>query len=121
MLRYLLSEGSMGIAIRYAAVTIPDSDAAAQDTLGSPPVEGGENGWWEMGFPQLPQEAEALLGLLGYGAGVEAPGEVLCQVNTEEFGALDDLHRGSINVKWTVISLCSPEVQSHVVDSTPVR
>uniref|UniRef100_A0A3P8QSG5 Sulfide:quinone oxidoreductase, mitochondrial n=1 Tax=Astatotilapia calliptera TaxID=8154 RepID=A0A3P8QSG5_ASTCA len=67
-----------------------------------------------MGFPQLPQEVEALLGLLGYGAGVEEPGEVLCQVNTKEFGALDNLHRGSINVKWTVISPCSPEFDNHL-------
>lgn len=60
-----------------------------------------------MGFSQLPQEVETLLGLLSYGAGVERPGVVLGQVGTKEFGGLDDLHRGSTDVKWTVISLCS--------------
>lgn len=34
-----------GIAIRCGAVTLPDSDAAAQDTLNIPSVEGSENGW----------------------------------------------------------------------------
>lgn len=72
-----------------------------------------------------------LLGLLSYEAGVEGPGEVFHQVTTKEFCALDDLHRGSIDVKCTVISLCSHEVdiqlfcfvhiQRQVVDSTPVQ
>lgn len=56
---------------------------------------------------QLPQEAETLLGLRSYGTIVEGPGEVLHQVDTKEPGALDNLHRGSIDVQWTVISPCS--------------
>lgn len=61
---------------------------------------------------------------------VEGPGEVLRQVDTKEFGALDDLHRGSNDVKWAVISPCSHEVNNHllcfvhiqrqIVDFTPV-
>lgn len=34
------------------------------------------------------------MGLLNYGAGIEEPREVLSQVDTKEFGALNDLYRG---------------------------
>ncbi|KAI4889251.1 hypothetical protein NFI96_006109 [Prochilodus magdalenae] len=60
--------------------------------------EGGEDGRWEMCLPQPSQEVETLLGFLGYGAGVEGPGEILCQVNSKELGALDDLHSGAVDV-----------------------
>lgn len=52
-----------------------------------------------MGFPQSLQSVEMLLGVLSYGTGVEGPGEILRQVESKEFGALDDLHRRYINVK----------------------
>lgn len=45
------------------------------------------------------QEVETLLAILSYGAGVKGSGEVLRQVNTKEFGSLDDPYRGSIDVK----------------------
>ncbi|KAK3516059.1 hypothetical protein QTP70_004014 [Hemibagrus guttatus] len=60
------------------------------------------------------QEVETLLGFLGDGAGVARPGEVLCQVNTEEFGALDDLNVGPVDVQWRMVTLCSPEVNNHL-------
>ncbi|KAI4904369.1 hypothetical protein NFI96_007938, partial [Prochilodus magdalenae] len=62
-----------GLAIRCGAVPKPGSDAAAQDALDGSSVEGGEDGRWEMCLPQPSQEVEALLGFLGYGAGVEGP------------------------------------------------
>ncbi|XP_016094930.1 60S ribosomal protein L30-like [Sinocyclocheilus grahami] len=51
---------------------------------------------------------------LGNGAGVEGPGKVLRQVNTKEFGVLDDLHQGAFDVQQGVIALCLPEIHSHL-------
>lgn len=68
-----------------------------------------------MGSPQPSQKAETLLGFLSYGACVVGPGEVLCHVNTKEFGPLDDLYKGSIDVKGTVVALWSPEVNFFVL------
>ncbi|KAI4898649.1 hypothetical protein NFI96_026010, partial [Prochilodus magdalenae] len=88
-----------GLAIDCGAVPKPGSDAAAQDALDGSSVEGGEDGRWEMCLPQPAQEVETLLGFLGYGAGVEGPGEILCQVNSKELGALDSLHNGAVDIK----------------------
>ncbi|KAI4887939.1 hypothetical protein NFI96_027093, partial [Prochilodus magdalenae] len=52
----------------------PSSDVTTQTS------EGGEDGRWEMCLPQASQEVETLVGFLGYGAGVEGPGGILCQV-----------------------------------------
>lgn len=54
-----------------------------------------------------------VLGFLSYEAGVEGPGEILHNVNRQESGAVDDLHRGSIDDQWRVM-LQSPEVNSHL-------
>ncbi|KAI4886706.1 hypothetical protein NFI96_021395 [Prochilodus magdalenae] len=82
---YMMNESYLkvkprGLAIRCGAVPKPGSDAAAQDALDGSSVEDGEDGRWEMCLPQPSQEVETLLGFLGYGAGVEGPGEILCQV-----------------------------------------
>lgn len=47
-----------------------------------------------------------LLGFLPYEAGVERPGEVLRQVDTKEFGLLDNLHGGAVNVQRQVVVMC---------------
>lgn len=73
-----------------------------------------ENRWWELGFPQFSKEAETLLGFLGNGAGVEGPSKVLHQVNTGEFGVLDNLHQGAFDDQQGVIALCLPEIHSHL-------
>ncbi|KAK3535966.1 hypothetical protein QTP70_022859 [Hemibagrus guttatus] len=110
----LLSRARQGLAIRHGAIPEPGSDAAAQDALDGPSVEGGQDKRWKMSLPQPSQEVETLLGLHGDGAGVERPGEVLRQVNTEEFGALDDLHFGPVDVHWRMVALCSPEVNNRL-------
>ncbi|KAK3532260.1 hypothetical protein QTP86_013900 [Hemibagrus guttatus] len=110
-----------GLAIRDGASPKPGSDAAAQDALDGPSVEHGQDWGREMGFPQPPQEVETLLGFLGDGAGVERPGEVLRQVDTEEFGALDDLHIGPVDVQWRVVTLCSPEVKNHLFSLVDIQ
>ena len=84
-----------------------------------------------MSFPQSPQDVEALLGFLGYGAGVEGPCEVLRDVDTEELCALDDFHSRAIDVQGGVVASHSSEVNNHlfsfvniqrqVVGSAPVR
>ena len=58
------------LTVQSGAVSEPGSDAANQEALYSPPLESGENGGWEVGFPQPSQEMETLLGLLHSGAGV---------------------------------------------------
>ncbi len=35
----------------------------------------------------------------------EAPGEVLCQMNTKEFGALYNLHRGAVDVQRKMVGM----------------
>ncbi|KAI4885857.1 hypothetical protein NFI96_023183, partial [Prochilodus magdalenae] len=71
-----------GLAFQYSVVPTPGSDAAAQDALDGSSVEGGEDGRWVVCLRQPSQEVETLLGSLGCGAGVEGPGEILCQVNS---------------------------------------
>ncbi|KAK3519516.1 hypothetical protein QTP70_033414 [Hemibagrus guttatus] len=66
-----------GLAIRDGAIPEPGSDAAAQDALDGPTVEGGQDERWKMSLPQPSQEVETLLGFLGDGAGVERPGSLL--------------------------------------------
>lgn len=50
------------------------------------------------GLSSIFVESRELLGFLADGAGFEGPGKVLHQVNTREFGALNDGHKGSINI-----------------------
>lgn len=51
-----------------------------------------------LGFLSLYRKQRLLLGFLHYGASVEGPGDVLHHINTKEFGALDDLHSGFIDM-----------------------
>ncbi|KAK3564778.1 hypothetical protein QTP86_026407 [Hemibagrus guttatus] len=50
-----------GLVIRHGAIPEPGSDAAAQDALDGPSVEGGQNERWKMSLPQPSQEVETLL------------------------------------------------------------
>ena len=52
-----------------------------------------------------------VLDSLGYGVGVEGPGEVLCDVDTKELGASDDLHSRASDVQWREVTSHSSEVQ----------
>lgn len=72
-----------GLASQGGTIRKPGGDAAAQDALNNPSVERGKDGWWELGFPQVSQEAEMMLGFLCNGAGIEGPGKL------KEFGVLD--------------------------------
>ncbi|KAK3571578.1 hypothetical protein QTP86_014149 [Hemibagrus guttatus] len=101
-----------GLAIQDGAIPKRGSNAAAQNALNGPSVESGQDGRREMSLPQPLQEVETLLGFLGDGAGVELPGEVLRQVNTKEFVALDGLHVGPVDVQWRMVTPCSPNVNN---------
>lgn len=48
-------------------------------------------------------------------AGVKRPSEVLHQMNTKEFGALDDVHRGAINIQQRVDVVCSSKFNNHLL------
>ncbi|KAK3566848.1 hypothetical protein QTP86_004547 [Hemibagrus guttatus] len=76
-----------GLAIRDDAIPEPGSDAAAQDALDGPSVEGGQDGRWKMSLPQPSQEVETLLGFPGDGAGVERPETMLSFVDDILSGA----------------------------------
>ena len=85
-----------------------------------------------MCFPQPPQKEEALVGLLDQRRGVEGPGEVLRDVDTQEFKAGDPFDLCSIDVNGSVSDRPSPPevhnkffglfgVQCQVVVGTPRR
>lgn len=73
---------------------MPSCDAATENALYTPSVECGEDWWVELCSPQSPQEEEMPMGFLGDKLGVEGPCQVLCDVNTKELRALDNLHLG---------------------------
>ena len=60
---------------------------------------------------------------------VHRPGEVVCDVHTQELGAADHLHRRVVDKKWSMAGLLLPEVdndlfgfvhiQDQVVFATP--
>ncbi|KAI4878000.1 hypothetical protein NFI96_012190, partial [Prochilodus magdalenae] len=104
-------ERRRGSAVR---LTVSGDDAAAQDALHSPSVEHGEDWRRKMRFPQSPQEVEALLGFLGYGAGVEGPREVLRDVDAEELCALDYFHSRAIDVQMGGVASHSSKVNNHL-------
>ena len=56
--------------VQTGAVTEPGNDAATKEALYCPSIESGENGGWEVGFPQPSQEVKTLLGFLHSGADV---------------------------------------------------
>lgn len=54
-----------------------------------------------------------LLCFLGRRGGVEGPGEIICQVNTNKFGALDNLHSCVLHLLWELDSMGLPEINNH--------
>lgn len=59
------------------------------------------------------QKIKPLLGLVLNGSIAMRKGEVICQVNTKEFGASNNLHLGPINAQWWVVPLGRPEFKDH--------
>ncbi len=68
-------------------LAIPHSDAASQDALDGASVEGAHDGGRGSGSSEFAEEVETLLCFLGQCRSVVGPGEVLCDVHTQELGA----------------------------------
>ncbi len=76
-----------GLAVGRVAGAIPHSDAAGQDALDGASVEGAHDGGRGSGSSEFAEEVETLLCFLGQCCSVVSPGEVLCDVYTQELGA----------------------------------
>ncbi len=87
-----------GLAAGRVAGAIPHSDAASQNALNGASVEGAHDGGRGSGSSQFAEEVETLLCFLGQCYGVVSPGEVLCDVHTQELGAAHSLHSRTINL-----------------------
>lgn len=57
---------------------------------------------------ELSLKVKLLLGFLSDGVAIEGPGEVFHQINTEEFGSLDSLHGGSVDVQTSLLFCLCP-------------
>ncbi len=89
-----------GLAAGRVAGAIPHSDAASQNALDGASVEGAHDGGQGSGSSEFAEEVETLLCFLGQCRSVVSPGEVLCDVHTQELGAARSLHsRWSICLK----------------------
>ncbi len=73
-----------GLAAGRVAGAIPHSDAASQDALDGASVEGAHDGDRGSGSSEFAEEVETLLCFLGQCCRVVGPGEVLCDVYTQE-------------------------------------
>ncbi len=81
-----------GLAAGRVAGAIPHSDAASQDALDGASVEGAHDGGRGSGSSEFAEEVETLLCFLGQCRSVVSPGEVLCDVHTQELSAARSLH-----------------------------
>ncbi len=64
----------------------------AQNALDDASVKGAHDGGRGSGSSEFAEEVETLLGFLGQCYRVVSPGEVLCDVHTQELGATHSLH-----------------------------
>ncbi len=87
-----------GLAAERVAGAIPHSDAASQDALDGASVEGAHDGGRGSGSSEFAEEVETLLCFLGQCCSVVSPGEVLCDVYTQELGAAHSLHSHTIDI-----------------------
>ncbi len=84
-----------GLAAGRVAGAIPHSDAASQDALDGASVE--HDGGRGSGSSEFAEEVEVLLCFLGQCCSVVSPGEVLCDVHTQELGAARSLHSRTVD------------------------
>ncbi len=110
---YLLSSSHYplkGLAAGRIAGTIPHSDAASQNNLDGASVEGAHDGGRGSGSSEFAAEVETLLC-----CSVVSPGEVLCDVHTQELGAAHSLHSRTIDGQRSMLSVHSPEVNNNLL------
>ncbi len=77
-----------GLVAGRVAGAIPHSDAASQDALDGASVESAHDGGRGSGSSEFAEEVETLLCFLGQSCSVVSPGEVLCDVHTQELGII---------------------------------
>ncbi len=104
-----------GLAAGHVAGAIPHSDAASQDALDGASVEGAHDGGRGSGSSEFAEEVETLLCFLGQCCSVVSPGEVLCDVYTQELGAAHSLHSRTIDGQRSMLSVHSPEVNNNLL------
>ncbi len=61
------------------------------------------------------EEVETLLCFLGQCCSVVSPGEVLCDVHTQELGAARSLHSRTVDDQRSMLSVHSPEVNNNLL------
>ncbi len=86
-----------GLAAGRVAGAIPHSDAASKDALDGASVEGAHDGGRGSGSSEFAEEVETLMCFLGQCRSVVSPGEVLCDVHTQELGAARSLHSRTVD------------------------
>ncbi len=91
------------------------SDAASQDALDGASVEGAHDGDKGSGSSEFAEEVEMLLCFLSQCCSVVSPGEVLCDVYTQELGAAHSLHSRTIDGQRSMLSVHSPEVNNNLL------
>ncbi len=104
-----------GLAAGRVAGAVPHSDAAGQDALDGVSVEGAHDRGQGSGSSEFVEEVEMLLCFLGQCCSVVSPGEVLCDVYTQELGAAHSLHRRTIDGQRSMLSVHSPEVNNNLL------
>ncbi len=93
------------LAAGCVAGAIPHSDAARQNALDGASVEGALDGGRGSGSSEFAEEVETLLCFLGQCCSVVSPGEVLCDVHTQELGAAHSLHSRTIDGQRSMLSV----------------
>ncbi len=96
-----------------AAGAIPHS--GSQDALDGASVEGAHDGGRGSGSSEFAEEVETLLCFFVQCCSVVSPGEVLCDVYTQELGAAHSLHSRTIDGQRSLLSVHSPEVNNNLL------
>ncbi len=104
-----------GLAAGRVAGAIPHSYAASQNALDGASVEGAHDGGRGSGSSEFAEEVEMLLCFLGQCCSVVGPGEVLCDVYTQELGAAHSLHGRTIDGQRSMQRVHSPEVNNNLL------
>ncbi len=104
-----------GLAAGRVAGAIPHSDAASQNVLDGASVEGAHDGGRSSGSSEFVEEVETLLCFLGQCCSVVGPGEVLCDVYTQELGTAHSLHGRTIDGQRSMQRVHSPEVNNNLL------
>ncbi len=113
---YLLSCSPLkGLAAGRVSGAIPYSDAASQNALDGASVEGVHDVGRGSGSFEFAEEVDTLQCFLGQCCSVVSPGEVLCDVHTQELGAAHSIHSHTIDGQRSMLSVHSPEVNNNLL------